>query len=216
MKKTRRRGCGTRDSNRLWLNTDACGLVCACFVYVIIGGCDWGLMTGVVVPWFGYSFWGVFHMVAWHVLALLAVLCHLRGTRTLEGRCRRSARAAWSRRAMVHRAMCRVRSAPWRTMPSCPRPAAMLSNPGAVPFNAKPADPAYYGRECYRCSNFKPPRAHHCSVCNRCIIKMDHHCPWVCAGPCDGRAHALDAAYRSPVDRLIPPPPPPQSLRRRR
>ncbi|CAH0514820.1 unnamed protein product [Peronospora belbahrii] len=38
---------------------------------------------------------------------------------------------------------------------------------------------------CRRCRHFRPPRAHHCSVCNRCIAHLDHHCPWV--NNCIGR-----------------------------
>lgn len=37
-------------------------------------------------------------------------------------------------------------------------------------------------RYCSHCCNWKPDRTHHCSSSGRCILKMDHFCPWV-GGP---------------------------------
>uniref|UniRef100_A0A224Z464 Palmitoyltransferase n=1 Tax=Rhipicephalus zambeziensis TaxID=60191 RepID=A0A224Z464_9ACAR len=34
-------------------------------------------------------------------------------------------------------------------------------------------------RYCEQCGLIKPDRCHHCSCCRRCILKMDHHCPWL-------------------------------------
>jgi len=40
--------------------------------------------------------------------------------------------------------------------------------------------PDGFKRWCKKCRKPKPPRTHHCTVCRRCVLKMDHHCPWVC------------------------------------
>ncbi|KAK9749263.1 hypothetical protein RND81_02G113600 [Saponaria officinalis] len=83
----------------------------------------------------------------------------------------------------------------------------VFTDPGTVPCNWRPAvdeergesDPLnvseYNGvqsgdfshskvRFCRKCNQLKPPRCHHCSVCGRCVLKMDHHCVWVvnCVG----------------------------------
>ena len=37
---------------------------------------------------------------------------------------------------------------------------------------------------CPRCEVLTTPRSQHCSICDRCVERWDHHCPWInnCVG----------------------------------
>ncbi|CEO96206.1 Palmitoyltransferase [Plasmodiophora brassicae] len=78
---------------------------------------------------------------------------------------------------------------------------AQFSDPGCVPKRCVPVNPpvaqavdgnrtllpssipvakkALLPSVCRKCKTVKPRGTHHCSVCARCISKMDHHCPWI-------------------------------------
>ncbi|KAG0216356.1 hypothetical protein BGX33_000166 [Mortierella sp. NVP41] len=50
---------------------------------------------------------------------------------------------------------------------------------------------------CKRCHLPKPERTHHCSVCKKCILKYDHHCPWIhnCVGHFNHRYFLMFLTY---------------------
>eukprot|EP01062_Namystynia_karyoxenos_P008422 TRINITY_DN12961_c0_g1_i1.p1 TRINITY_DN12961_c0_g1~~TRINITY_DN12961_c0_g1_i1.p1 ORF type:complete len:532 (+),score=90.76 TRINITY_DN12961_c0_g1_i1:100-1596(+) len=69
--------------------------------------------------------------------------------------------------------------------------ACLFRSPGYVPrrFYAPVGDamePEVMDRlpRCVPCATYKPERAHHCRKCGVCVLRFDHHCPWIaqCVG----------------------------------
>merc|ERR1712048_1366704 len=83
------------------------------------------------------------------------------------------------------------------------------TDPGKVPdwyINAESEDqiPVYVERKadgsrryCHKSEMWKPDRTHYCRVCQRCVLKMDHHCPWInnCVGYRNYRNFCLFMLY---------------------
>jgi len=126
--RSKKRGCGTRDSHKRWLNMDPCGLICASLTWCIVLYCGFVVNTIVLPLWYGNSGVGWIHWLLFNLCASLSLSSHAR---------------------------------------------TMLSNPGATPLSSRPTTPAGWSKVCTKCDNHKPERAHHCSLCGRCIIKMD-------------------------------------------
>ncbi|KAJ8737127.1 hypothetical protein PYW07_000398 [Mythimna separata] len=68
------------------------------------------------------------------------------------------------------------------TEPGYPPPSTLISDAASI---------------CRRCISPRPPRTHHCSVCDRCVLAMDHHCPWLnnCVGYYNARFFFLYMVY---------------------
>uniref|UniRef100_A0A5K4F1T2 Palmitoyltransferase n=2 Tax=Schistosoma mansoni TaxID=6183 RepID=A0A5K4F1T2_SCHMA len=70
---------------------------------------------------------------------------------------------------------------------------AAVTDPGLIPLHQYTANQLASVQKpdgwttCNKCGIHRPPRAHHCRICRRCVRRMDHHCPWInnCVGECN-------------------------------
>ncbi|KAH7669617.1 palmitoyltransferase protein [Dioscorea alata] len=81
---------------------------------------------------------------------------------------------------------------------------SVLTDPGSVPpFFAPAVEDARHDSGdavyCEKCCSYKPPRTHHCRVCKRCVLKMDHHCIWIntCVGYKNYKSFVIFALHAS-------------------
>merc|ERR1711871_365268 len=120
-------GCGTSVGAKRWLNVEPCGLMCGMTTWFLLYYGVFAVTAKLVYPWLGLSYLGLFFIITFDGLSLLAMYSHF---------------------------------------------AAMTTDPGAVPSNARPLPtdtkehdlesgtpnlPGKYRQYCKRCKAFKPP-----------------------------------------------------------
>jgi len=166
----RRRKFGTGPFDEHWLNVDCCGLTCALITYGLHLYAVYTVCFIMIPPWMSskdddgirqLTAAGHFHRAAFTIIAGLACLAHFKAMVTNPGAVPPDAKPVPSPEEMEAAAAAAA--------------AAATEGGGGGKDNNKAllGDQKKGMRLCRRCNAFKPRRAHHCSVCRRCIIKMD-------------------------------------------
>jgi len=103
---------------------------------------------------------GIVEAAAFHYNTVLLLICYVRSV-------------------LVHPGEIPDDDRQWQYLPYDGR-----SSSGLMPVGLQEMKRTGQRRHCKWCGKYKPDRCHHCRVCKTCILKMDHHCPWIynCVG----------------------------------
>ena len=141
---------------------------------------------GILIPIYGISsIIGLLNFLLFNFLSLLAIYCHYKAMTTNPGAVPPHARPLLDDiEELLANDIEGNGSSNSVSNSSSNNNLAISTNTIGKDNNFTADTQQKYRKLCRRCQAFKPARAHHCSICNRCVVKMDHHCPWInnCVG----------------------------------
>eukprot|EP00927_Polykrikos_kofoidii_P053225 TRINITY_DN4749_c0_g2_i1.p1 TRINITY_DN4749_c0_g2~~TRINITY_DN4749_c0_g2_i1.p1 ORF type:complete len:346 (-),score=20.70 TRINITY_DN4749_c0_g2_i1:56-1093(-) len=121
------------------------------------------------------------------VLSLLTIYCFVILDRAIDGVSHVLKRCAWAAGccAIVSCFMCNLTD-PGTPHPDCSDPGPDDESDDSLRIRARflPDGTSWKQKWCRHCKVWRPPRCGHCKYCNRCVLRLDHHCSWM--GTCVG------------------------------
>lgn len=177
---------GTSPFDENWLNIDCCGLICACITYMLHAYGVYATCLVLIPPWMSttdeggartISVMGHLNRLAFTTVAVLAVYAHFKAMTTDPGAVPPDAVPLEDLKVnppLNGASVGDVENGNAIDNGEHPQQQQTSSLMQEDPLLAVTPLPARKGKRlCRRCNAFKPKRAHHCSICKRCIIKMD-------------------------------------------
>jgi len=143
------------------------------FVIVLVAAGYALFIGGVLLPWAGWwfgTFWGLLNLLYLHLDCVML---------------------AWSYYLSI---TVDAGSVPFYWRPVASEDVLTRAKEEAIAREKDIYHPGVQGiRYCARCRLYRPPRAFHCRKTQRCVLRMDHFCPWVnnCVGFYNHKAFVL-------------------------
>lgn len=138
-------------------HTDCCGIGCAVVALGVTCITNYSTVHLIIVPWFQWSLVGIAVFALYELFFVAICWSHIVCMTTNPG-----------------------------TTATGKLPLEEVKSYVLIYNQLNRAEKRVRDKVCTRCRNYKSKRldVHHCSICSRCVMGFDHHCPWVnnCVG----------------------------------